>query len=193
MSRFANIILALVGILVVTPILLLAIIWIKLVSSGNCLFTQMRVGLNGKPFRIIKLRTMDIDTGNTYTGSVTVEHDPRLFSGAEFIRSTKIDELPQLFNILGGTMAWVGPRPTVIEDYIRMNDEQRQRFLVRPGVTGLAQISGNTSLSWPERIKYDIEYIHRQSFLYDLKIMVGTAKLILFNRSKTYSAGDDEW
>ena len=192
-GRISNIIITLLVLMVLAPVLILAALWTKAVSPGPWLFRQERIGLNGTPFSIYKLRTMRVATEDAHTGSVTVEHDPRLFRGARLLRKTKIDELPQLFNVLDGTMALVGPRPTVAEDYERMTDTQRQRFNVRPGLTGLAQISGNTSLSWPERIKFDIRYIEKRSLWYDLKIMMQTALLLLSNRAETHPDSPDEW
>lgn len=193
MGRATNIIFALIGIVIVLPVLLAAAGWIRLVSSGSCIFTQTRIGLNGTPFRIFKLRTMSIHKGKTPSKSVTIKDDPRLFNGAAFLRSTKIDELPQLFNVLNGSMNLVGPRATTEDDYARMDVIQRERFSVRPGLTGLAQISGNTSLTWPERIEYDLEYISKQGFWYDLRIIFLTIILVLTNRADTHPLGDDEW
>ncbi|MEM7083806.1 MAG: sugar transferase [Pseudomonadota bacterium] len=193
MGRVSNIVISLAALIVLAPVLIFAAIWIKIASPGPWLFKQQRVGRDGKLFDIYKLRTMHVATERAHTGSVTVENDPRLFRGARLLRKTKLDELPQLLNVLEGSMALVGPRPTVREDYDRMNETQRGRFACTPGLTGLAQISGNTSLSWPERIEFDLDYIRNRSFFNDIKILVKTALLILTNRAETHPGSADEW
>jgi len=136
---------------------------------------------------------MRVDTEKTQTGSVTIKNDPRFFPFALLLRKFKIDELPQLFNVLNGTMSLVGPRPTVKEDYDKMNLEQRRRFDVTPGLTGMAQVNGNTSLTWPERIQHDLDYIDRQSIFLDIALIVKSGMLILAGRADTDPPGDDEW
>ena len=155
---------ALIGIVLLSPIFLLAAAVIKLGSSGPVLFTQERLGQNGTPFRIFKFRTMVQGAERLGSGSVSLRHDPRLFWGAATLRRFKIDELPQLFNVLSGTMSMVGPRPTIREDYRRMNEAQRQRSRAKPGLTGLAQINGNTTMRWPERIEFDLAYLDLQPY-----------------------------
>jgi lipopolysaccharide/colanic/teichoic acid biosynthesis glycosyltransferase len=193
MGRFANIILATALLLASAPVTLLTALWIKVISPGPVLFKQERVGLNGQPFLILKFRTMDKQPDQSSDGSVTVSNDPRLFYGASTLRAFKIDELPQLLNVLLGSMALVGPRPTVFDDYERMTEEQRGRFLVSPGLTGLAQISGNTTLKWPERIQFDLKYIERKSLMYDLQIIARTAIIIFSRKGETHPTGDSEW
>ena len=174
-----------------SPLFLLAVIIIKRGSRGPVFFTQERIGRGGAPFRLYKFRTMNV--GAESAGTVSLKQDPRVFAGGNFLRKFKIDELPQLLNVLNGTMSLVGPRPTVREDYARMDSAQRRRTVVTPGLTGLAQISGNTGLSWPARIKYDLLYVDEHNLLLDLGIIVQTAWLIGRNRVETHPSSDDEW
>ena len=184
---------ACLALLVLSPLFALASLVIVMFSPGPIFFRQTRIGRGGIPFSIFKFRTMHVDAASTHTGSVSTRNDPRIFRGADFLRRTKIDELPQLFNVLNGTMSLVGPRPTVCEDYERMSPDQRRRTLVRPGLTGLAQIRGNTSLSWPERIKLDLEYIDHYHLGLDVKILFETALLVATLRAATDTPGTDEW
>ena len=184
---------ALLALLVLSPTFLFATILIKTCSRGPIFFMQERIGRSGKPFRIFKFRTMHVDTAGTLTGSVSIRNDPRVFWGAGMLRQTKIDEFPQLLNVLNGTMSLVGPRPTVEEDFERMSDEQKRRVEVKPGLTGLAQIRGNTALLWPERIKLDLKYIDNQSLWLDFKILVETVLLVCTFRADTHPQGTDEW
>ena len=125
--------------------------------------------------------------------ATTRREDPRVFPGGEAIRKYKLDELPQIVNVLRGEMSVVGPRPTVREDYDRMTPNQCRRASIRPGLSGLAQISGNTSLSWPERIALDLEYIETLSFWNDIWIILRTLGLVITGRADTHPATDDEW
>ena len=185
--------LAIVAIACASPILLAAALWIYLASPGPILFRQQRVGRGQQLFRIYKFRTMHEGASGHALGSVTVRSDPRLIPGGEWLRKSKIDELPQLFNVLQGTMSLVGPRPTVAEDYERMTDRQRDRALVKPGITGLAQISGAASITWPERIVYDLEYIEQYRLALDLKILAQTCVCIARGDADLNPPDGDEW
>ena len=184
---------AMIGIVVLSPIFLCAAVVIKRGSRGPVLFTQERLGQNETPFQIFKFRTMVLGADRLGSGSVSLRHDSRLFWGAATLRRFKIDELPQLFNVLNGTMSIVGPRPTIREDYRRMNEAQRQRFRVKPGLTGLAQVKGNTALIWPERIEYDLAYVAQHSLWLDAKIVLRTVLLTLAGKADTHPPGDAEW
>lgn len=176
------------------PLFLLAMAVIKVFSKGPCLFVQERVGLNERPFWIYKFRTMHVEpAGSASCDSVTVLDDPRLFRGARLLRKWKIDELPQLLNVMNGTMSLVGPRPTVREDHDRMTVRQRRRVTVKPGITGLAQICGGTSLLWPQRIEYDLQYIDQKSIWLDLTVLFRTLVLVVTGRADTHPPGNDEW
>ncbi|MEM8679559.1 MAG: sugar transferase [Planctomycetota bacterium] len=185
--------LALAAVLALFPIFLCAALVIKINSRGPIFFRQERIGRNGNPFQILKFRTMHLDAQTQHTGSVSTRNDPRVIRGGQLLRQSKVDELPQLLNVLGGTMSLVGPRPTVAEDFDRMTPAQRRRTDVLPGLTGLAQIRGNTSLSWPERIEYDLAYIDGYSLWLDFKILAETALRVITLRAATDTPGTDEW
>ena len=171
--------------------LLLMIIISSIIHNSFGIFTQHRIGKNEKPFNIYKIKTMKNISG--FNGNTTLKNDPRVTLFGNFLRKYKIDEFLQIFNLLNGSMTCVGPRPTVREDYERMSEQQRKRFEVKPGLTGLAQISGNTNISWPERIKLDIEYIDKMSFRLDFMIVMKTIYYILFSKIETHPQTDDEW
>ena len=130
---------------------------------------------------------------NRGTGTVTIAKDPRVTPIGNFLRKWKLDEVPTLWNVLKGDMSLVGPRPTVKMDVEKMNTKQRYRHSVLPGLTGLAQINGNTSLDWPKRIKYDIEYIENRRFILDIIIILRTILLILSRNIETHPSRDTEW
>jgi lipopolysaccharide/colanic/teichoic acid biosynthesis glycosyltransferase len=184
---------ALVLLVLAAPIFVVAVVLIKLSSRGPVLFAQERIGWNERPFRILKFRTMHVHSNDQPLDSVTVRDDPRVFAVGRWLRKLKIDELPQIFNVLSGSMSLVGPRPTVIDDYRRMTPEQRRRAAVKPGMTGLAQVRGNTSLSWPQRIDYDLRYVDGQSLWLDGRIIFATIMLLLTFRAESHPQGDDEW
>ncbi len=130
---------------------------------------------------------------NKGTGPVTIYGDPRVTRIGEFLRRWKLDEIPTLWNVVKGEMSLVGPRPTVKMDVEKMDDKQRYRHSVLPGLTGLAQINGNTSLNWPERIKYDLEYIKKRSLMLDLVIIIKTIIIIITRDIETHPKGNTEW
>ena len=188
-KRAFDILLSLAGLLVLWPVILVT--WgLALRDTGaSGLFVQERIGLHGRPFRLVKLRTMRPVGGST----VTTRDDARVTWLGRKLRKWKLDELPQLWNVLKGEMSLVGPRPTVAEDYARMTQRQAQRDTTPPGITGLAQINGNTALSWPQRIEYDLRYIETWSLLLDVRILFGTARLAVSGRIETHPASEDEW
>jgi dTDP-4-amino-4,6-dideoxygalactose transaminase/lipopolysaccharide/colanic/teichoic acid biosynthesis glycosyltransferase len=185
--------LALAMLIAAAPLLIAAAAWIKLVSRGPVLFVQSRVGLHEQPFAIYKLRTMHAGAAAESTDHVTIRNDPRLIHGAKFLRKLKIDELPQLVNVLLGSMSLVGPRPTVGSDYARMNAAQRRRATVKPGITGLAQIQGAAALTWPKRIEFDLEYIRDFSLRLDAIILLQTAGAVLRGTADANPEIADEW
>jgi lipopolysaccharide/colanic/teichoic acid biosynthesis glycosyltransferase len=192
-KRILDFTLSLISLILLSPVFLVISVFIKSVSPGPVLFTQERIGQFGRPFQIYKFRTMKACTQKDGANNVTLRDDPRLIAGSSFLRKYKIDELPQLVNVLKGTMSLVGPRPTVREDMERMTEGEKKRFLARPGLTGLAQIRGNTSLPWPRRIKHDLEYINRQGLGFDLRIIAETAWAILVGDADTHPLGGSEW
>lgn len=175
------------GILILSPILIIVSILIKVVMPGPILFKQERIGKDGAVFNILKFRSMKVDKLAEKTHDFSKD-EVRLTSFGKLLRRTKIDEFPQLINVLTGDMSLVGPRPTVKEQVDRYTDYQRQRLNMRPGMTGLAQVNGNIALSWDERIQYDLEYINEFSIFLDMKILVKTIFVVVFGEQKFKSS-----
>lgn len=144
--------------------------------KGNPFFTQKRPGLNEKVFNIIKYRTM---TNEKDSDGKLLPDEERLNRYGKFLRTTSLDEIPELFNILKGDMAIVGPRPLLVKYLPLYNEEQRQRHSVRPGLTGLAQVRGRNCLSWKEKFKLDVEYVNNISFKNDVKIILETIETVV--------------
>lgn len=174
--------------LVALPALALALlcaIAVRLTSRGPVLFLQERVGLNGRPFVVWKFRTM-LNGDNP-----VIPTADRITGVGRVLRRTSLDELPQLVNVARGEMSIVGPRPTLEYQVRRWTDRQRGRLNVRPGLTGLAQVSGRNDLSWPERIEYDLTYVQSQSILTDLRIIGRTAAAMVVGEGTGATAADD--
>lgn len=165
---------ALLLLIILTPIFLLTAVCIRLESKGPILFRQKRGGYKGRHFIIYKFRTMYHDLEKEKEDRVILPFDARVTKVGRFLRKTSIDELPQIFNILLGDMSFVGPRPTLTSQTDIYNEYQKLRLEVKPGVTGLAQISGRNELTWDEKIEIDIEYIRRKSIRLDLYILLQT-------------------
>tara|TARA_R100000365_G_scaffold3534_1_gene11997 strand:- start:9408 stop:10016 length:609 start_codon:yes stop_codon:yes gene_type:complete len=193
LKRVVDILLSGVALALLSPLFLGLAAFIKLRSPGPIFFRQTRVGLNGENFSLLKFRSMHNNTDEIPNASTTRCGDPRIFKGGETIRRYKLDELPQIVNVIIGDMSLIGPRPTVREDHQRMTEAQRRRVSIRPGLSGLAQIKGGASLSWPQRIELDLEYIDNLSFWNDMKIIVVTIALVISGRADNYPVGDDEW
>lgn len=175
-KRVLDFILSLCAILVLSPVLLILTVVGAVKMKGNPFFTQLRPGKNEKIFKLIKFRTMTCETdenGNLLPDEV------RLTKYGKMLRSTSLDELPELINILCGDMAIVGPRPLLVQYLPLYSEEQRKRHSVRPGLTGLAQVNGRNSISWTERFKYDVAYVENISLWNDVKILFATVKKVL--------------
>ncbi len=155
---------------------------IKLDTRGPVFYRQSRVGREGRPFRIWKLRTMTVGAEHSGAGLYIEPGDARITRAGRTLRRFSLDELPNLLNVLAGEMAIVGPRPTVQEQVDRYTDHQRRRLEVKPGITGWAQVNGRTSLSWPERIDLDVWYVDHRSLRLDLRILGRTVKLLATGR-----------
>jgi len=190
-KRAFDFLFALSLVVILLPLFIVCSLMIILLDGNPVFFMQDRIGKNGNVFKIYKFRTMKNDSEPG--GSVTYKDDSRLIKGGSFIRKFKIDEMMQLLNVVSGDMSIVGPRPTVEFDFSKMNSKQRTRVNVRPGLTGLAQISGNTSLSWPNRIKYDLTYINNISFFGDLKIIFSTFFKVIDNSIDSNPPASGEW
>ncbi len=186
-KRLIDLLGSLTGLIILLPVFVIISILIKLTSKGPIFFTQERLGKNGKIFKIIKFRTMVVNAEKMGDRiAVKNEDDPRITKVGKFLRATSLDELPQLLNVLKGDMSLVGPRPPVpyhpykYEDY---NNFQKRRFEMRPGMTGLAQVSVRNSVPWDERIKLDVEYVEKFSILLDIKILFKTLQKIFYGEN----------
>ena len=164
---------------VLAPLLALAMIAIRLESPGHPIYRQRRVGLDGRPFELYKLRTMVSGAERMGAGLALDEGDERITRVGATLRRASLDELPNLLNVLRGEMSLVGPRPTIQVQVDRYTERQRRRLLARPGITGWAQVNGRASLPWHERIELDLWYIEHASLALDLRILVRTARLAL--------------
>ncbi|MBT2581540.1 sugar transferase [Planococcus sp. ISL-109] len=173
-ARFLEIITAVLMLLVLSPLFLTVTLLIRLESKGPAMFKQQRGGLYGRHFTIYKFRTMEHGRDKKRNRINPFVGDPSITKVGNILRKTSIDELPQLINIVKGDMAFIGPRPTVTDQTDNYNDYQKQRLLVKPGVTGLAQVSGRNTLTWDEKIEIDIDYINRKSLRLDLYILMQT-------------------
>lgn len=176
-KRILDFLLSLTALLVLSPLLLTLSILGAFKFKGNPFFTQMRPGRNEKIFRMIKFRSMT--DARDAEGNLLPDAQ-RLTSYGHFLRATSADELPELLNILIGQMSIVGPRPQLVRDMVFMTPEQRMRHSVRPGLTGLAQVSGRNALRWENKLHLDLEYISNITFLKDVRIVKKTVKIILF-------------
>lgn len=183
MKRLIDIVGSGLGIVILLPILLFTIILIKLTMPGPIFFKQERVGKNEKTFKILKFRTMKVDKEAEKKMDFSKDRD-RITRLGKILRRTKIDELPQLFHVFIGDMSLVGPRPTVMKQVHQYTDRQKKRLEMRPGMTGLAQVNGNITLDWEQRIEYDIEYVSGFSLYLDLKILLKTIAIVLLGEGK---------
>ena len=168
-----------IGLALGAPALAAAAIAIRLEDNGPIVFRQERIGRDGAPFQVLKLRTMIVDAHTQGAGFAVDRGDSRITRIGTFLRKTSIDELPQLVNVLRGEMSLVGPRPTLGYQVERYTEHQRRRLDVTPGLTGWAQINGRASLSWPERIELDVWYVDHRSLRLDLQTLLRTVGVLL--------------
>ena len=175
---------ATVATVLLSPVLLATALIIKIDSKGPVLFRQQRLGLGGKPFWIYKFRSMTVGAEKQGTGVYSFKGDARITRVGKIIRATSIDELPQLWNIIKGDMALIGPRPALTYHpwpYEQYTEHQKHMFDVRPGITGWAQVNGRKEVPWPERIELNIEYVNKMSFAMDAKIFFLTFYKVFTN------------
>ncbi|APE76991.1 sugar transferase [Leuconostoc mesenteroides subsp. jonggajibkimchii] len=173
-----------IGIIIISPVLLLIAIIIKFEDGGPVIFKQERVGYNGKRFFIYKFRSMRVDAEqlkqdllkkNEVKGAMfKIKDDPRVTNFGRFIRKHSLDELPQFFNVLIGDMGLVGPRPPLVEEVEKYTEYEKQRLIVRPGLSGLWQISGRNNLSFSDMVELDLQYIQTRNIILDSKIILKT-------------------
>tara|TARA_B100001146_G_scaffold223360_1_gene237820 strand:- start:1341 stop:2189 length:849 start_codon:yes stop_codon:yes gene_type:complete len=190
-KRAFDLVASVLGVIVISPVLLLLTVAIMLTSTGPVLFRQERVGRNGKTFLMIKFRSMvpnaeqllekllqeQRDAGNEVL--FKMKNDPRVTRVGRIMRKYSLDELPQLFNVIGGSMSLVGPRPPLPREVEQYAEHVHRRFLMKPGITGLWQVSGRSSLSWDESVRLDLSYVENWTLVGDLTILLKTARAAL--------------
>lgn len=185
-KRLLDILLSLCGIIVLSPVYLVLWVLVRIKLGNPALFTQERPGKDGKLFKLYKFRSM---TSERDANGELLPDEVRLTRFGKLLRSTSLDELPELFNILKGDMSLIGPRPLLVRYLPYYTEEESHRHDVRPGLTGYAQVNGRNALGWEERFAYDLEYVKNVSFLMDLKIIGLTVGKVL-KRSGTLSGAD---
>lgn len=189
-KRTFDVVVSSIIIVLLSPVLVVLAAIVKMTSEGPVLFRHERIGLKGEPFEIYKFRSMRVGAEAELAGLLEVQgtsteplfkvkDDPRITPVGRFIRKYSLDELPQLFNVVGGSMSLVGPRPQVAAEVALYSEPARRRLLARPGITGLWQVSGRSSLSWDEAVKLDLYYVENWSLLGDLAILVKTGRVVL--------------
>ena len=175
-KRLIDFVLSLCALVVLSPVLLILTLVGAIKMKGNPFFTQLRPGKDEKIFKLIKFRSMTCEKDEN---GELLPDEVRLTKYGKLLRSTSLDELPELINILKGDMSIVGPRPLLVQYLPLYNEEQRKRHSVRPGLTGLAQVNGRNSISWTERVRYDVTYVDNISLLLDIKILFMTVQKVL--------------
>ena len=171
LKRFFDIVCSFLGIVILSPLLIILIIVGVIAMKGNPFFCQLRPGKNGKIFRLFKFRSM---TNEKDENGNLLPDEKRLNKYGKFLRSTSLDELPSLVNIFIGTLSIVGPRPQLVRDMVFMDETAKKRHSVRPGLTGLAQVSGRNNMSWEQKFEYDLKYIEKITFWGDARILFST-------------------
>lgn len=167
---------ATLGLIILSPILLIIIIILSISNAGNPFFFQLRPGKNEKIFKLVKFKTMNDKRDGE--GNLLSDAE-RLTTIGKFIRKTSLDEIPQLINVVKGDMSLVGPRPLLIEYLPLYNEKQKRRHIVKPGITGLAQVNGRNAISWEQKFEYDVQYITKVSFWGDMTILFSTVVKVL--------------
>ena len=199
--RIADLFIACAGVLLLAPLLIVIIVIVRHTTPGPALFRQQRLGKDRRSFEIYKFRTMYVDVSEEshreyVTEALTVQgdghaldhdlhkltDDPRITRVGAFLRQTSMDELPQLLNVIKGDMALVGPRPCLSYECDLLRGRQFERFAVKPGLTGLWQVSGRSSLTFREALDLDVEYVRRRSLALDMRILLKTVPVVLFRR-----------
>lgn len=175
-KRTVDFLLSLVSIIILSPVLLILAVVVRIKMGSPIVFSQSRPGVNGKIFKMYKFRTM---TNEKDKNGNLLPDEMRLNKFGSFLRSTSLDELPELFNILKGDMAIVGPRPLLVEYLPLYTEKQARRHEVRPGMTGYAQVNGRNELSWERKFELDVEYVDNVTFVNDLRIIFKTVKTVL--------------
>jgi undecaprenyl phosphate N,N'-diacetylbacillosamine 1-phosphate transferase len=183
-KRMLDVMIAMLALLVLSPLLIAIAIWIKLDSPGSVLFRQERAGLHGRPFRICKFRSMVRNAEQIAGGPVTRLDSPVVTRSGRFLRLTSLDELPQLINVLMGDMSLVGPRPLLL---FTIQPDEMRRLNVRPGITGMSQVGGRQRLTWGQRMALDLWYVDHWNLWLDVCILVKTIPVVV-SRQNVYDA-----
>ncbi|WP_373811060.1 sugar transferase [Porphyromonas macacae] len=171
-KRVLDFIFALIALILLSPLILILTLWLHFANKGaGAFFTQERPGKDEKIFKLYKFKSM---TDERDRNGILLPDDQRITKVGRFVRKTSLDELPQLWNVLKGDMSFIGPRPLLVKYLPYYTKEEKKRHLVRPGITGLAQVSGRHSISWDERLRYDIVYVSSVSLQLDIKIIIKT-------------------
>jgi lipopolysaccharide/colanic/teichoic acid biosynthesis glycosyltransferase len=178
-TRALDLFVAGVALVLTSPIMLAAMIAIRVESAGSPIFRQRRIGLHGEPFEMLKLRTMVTGAEHMGAGMAVNFGDSRITRVGAILRRLSIDELPNLVNVLRGEMSIVGPRPTIQVQVDQYSERQRRRLEVKPGLTGWAQVNGRASLPWHERIELDLWYVEHRSFALDMRIIAMTVRMLI--------------
>ncbi len=179
MSRALDRLLAGLILVVTAPLMAVCALLVRIEGRGPALYRQVRVGLGGTEFEMFKFRTMVQGSDPVGVGTAVTRDDPRVTPIGRWLRRTSLDELPNLFNVMRGEMALVGPRPTIPAQVAHYTDRQRRRHDVLPGITGWAQVKGRAGIPWEERIELDLEYVDRRSLFFDLGILGRTVWLTI--------------
>lgn len=177
---------AIAGLLFISPVILVIGVLVRVRLGAPVLFRQQRTGLHQRPFTLVKFRTM---TDARDAHGALLPDSARLTDFGRFLRRTSLDELPELWNVVKGDMSLVGPRPLLLRYTPYFTEEERLRFTVRPGITGLAQVSGRNDLGWDERLAADVEYVHDLSLRQDIRILVLTVKKVLMRQGLQVNPG----
>jgi undecaprenyl phosphate N,N'-diacetylbacillosamine 1-phosphate transferase len=183
LKRFIDLLLGGFGLILLFPLFILLVFLIKVTMPGPVFFKQKRVGFNKKIFYILKFRSMIADSEAEKKFDFSKD-EQRITKLGKILRRTKLDELPQILNVLKGDMSLVGPRPTIVQQVEEYTAYQMQRLNIKPGMTGLAQVNGNNWLTWEQRIEYDLEYIRNYSILLDFKILFKTIGIVIFGEER---------
>jgi lipopolysaccharide/colanic/teichoic acid biosynthesis glycosyltransferase len=190
--RAVDVVVSALALALASPLLAAAMLAIRLESRGHPIYRQRRVGKDGRPFDVLKLRTMVDGAEHVGAGLAVDEHDARITRVGALLRRASLDELPNLINVLRGEMSLIGPRPTVPVQVERYTPRQRGRLAVKPGITGWAQVNGRAALPWSERIELDLFYIEHRSLALDLKIVARTLALV-FGGGGLYKGETGGW
>ncbi len=185
-KRLIDLLISLIGLVLLSPVLVVLYFFIIIKLGHPAFFTQIRPGKNGKPFLMIKFRSM---TNQLDEAGNLLPNAQRMTKFGRFLRSSSLDELPELFNVLKGDMSLVGPRPLLMEYLPLYNEFQKKRMDVKPGITGWAQINGRNALSWDEKFKLDVWYVENRSFLLDIKVLWKTFQKV-YQREGIAHSGD---